>query len=163
MHLRQFEPGDLQRAWALSNIPNIGATADESAPLELPLPDAPPLNFPLLADVTTNFAGAGGAFLVVEDQGHLVGMGGIRPNTPEQAEVLHLRVHPARRRRGVGRVLMEGLEDTARRLGFVELHLDTATNQPEAVAFYSDLGYSRVGEETRPEWGWTLVYFTKRL
>ena len=30
------------------------------------------------------------------------------------------------------------------------------------MAFYEAQGYERVGEETRPEWEWTLVYFTKR-
>jgi ribosomal protein S18 acetylase RimI-like enzyme len=90
-------------------------------------------------------------------------MGGIRPNSKTRAEVKHIRVHPAMRRRGVGRSLMLGLEDAARRLGFQELHLDTAANQPEAVAFYRGLGYHEDGRETRPDWTWTLVYFVKQL
>lgn len=90
-------------------------------------------------------------------------MGGIRPNTSQQAEILHVRVHPATRRQGIGRKIMSVLEHRALELGFQELHLDTATNQPEAVAFYEGLGYIRLGEETRPEWSWTLVVFTKQL
>jgi ribosomal protein S18 acetylase RimI-like enzyme len=58
---------------------------------------------------------------------------------------------------------VRALERRAVELGFAEVHLDTATNQPEAVAFYEALGYRRVGEETRPEWAWTLVYFTKQV
>ena len=90
-------------------------------------------------------------------------MGGIRPNSRVQAEMLHIRVHPAMRRSGIGRTVVTTLEQRAVDLGFSEVHLDTATNQPQAMAFYEAQGYERVGEETRPEWAWTLVYFTKRL
>ena len=58
---------------------------------------------------------------------------------------------------------MEALETRASELGVRDLHLDTATNQPEAVAFYRGIGYEEVRQETRTEWSWTLVYFVKRL
>lgn len=161
--VRRYEPRDARRVWALSAVPNIGRTADPTMPLDLTLPEDPPGAFPHLADVESAFHAAGGDFLLVESDGHLVGMGGIRPNTSRQAEVLHVRVHPATRRRGIGRLLVQALEHRAAELGFDELHLDTATNQPEAVAFYEALGYRRVGEETRPGWSWTLVYFSKQL
>jgi ribosomal protein S18 acetylase RimI-like enzyme len=45
-------------------------------------------------------------------------MGGIRPNGRGQAEVLRLRVHPATRRRCIGRRLMADLEERAAWLGF---------------------------------------------
>lgn len=41
--------------------------------------------------------------------------------------------------------------------------MDTATNQPEAMAFYWRLGYRETGRESRPEWHLTLVYYTKNL
>jgi len=107
--------------------------------------------------------GLAGVFLVAEYEGHLVGMGGFRPNAGGQAEVLRVRTHPAMRRCGVGRSLMAGLETRAREQGFAEMFLDTATNQPEAVTFYRSLGYEEAGRETRPEWSWTLVYFIKPL
>lgn len=163
MRLRRFETSDARAVWALSDLPNIGETADTAMPLELPMPSDPPSEFPQLGDIHRSFLSAGGEFLVVEDDGHVIGMGGIRCNTPRQAEVLHIRVHPATRRQGVGRLLMDGLEARARELGFDELHLNTATNQPEAVAFYRALGYTEAGTETRPGWSWTLQYFTKTL
>ena len=100
---------------------------------------------------------------MAELDGHLVGMGGFRPSGPQRAEVLRVRVHPATRRRGVGRALMAGLERRAGQLGIRRLHLDTARNQPEAMAFYRGLGYREVGRERRPGWSWTLVYFEKDL
>jgi ribosomal protein S18 acetylase RimI-like enzyme len=56
---------------------------------------------------------------------------------------------------------MAGLESRAREWGFTEMSLDTATNQPEAIAFYWSLGYHEVRRETHAQW--TLVYFIKPL
>jgi ribosomal protein S18 acetylase RimI-like enzyme len=163
MRVRRFSRLDAGRLWALNNLPNVGETADPTMPLELPIPLEPPASFPYLADVERHFLDAGGEFLVAEQDTHLVGMGGIRPNSASEAEVLHIRVHPATRRQGVGRLLMNRLEGRARDLGFQRLHLDTATNQPDAVAFYRALGYMDAGTESKPSWGWTLQHFTKQL
>jgi ribosomal protein S18 acetylase RimI-like enzyme len=163
MIVRSAHPEDRRRIWALNDIPNIGETADSSLPLSLPVPDLPPAAFPDLHDVQHSFFGAGGEFVVAEVDGALVGMGGFRPREEARVEVLRVRVHPATRRQGVGREVMAELERRAQRRGFRQIVLDTATNQPEAMAFYSALGYSEVGRETRPEWEWTLVYFSKDL
>jgi GNAT superfamily N-acetyltransferase len=161
--VRKFADADAPTLWALNDLPNIGATADSTVPLPLPPAASPPGNFSDLADITGCFVRTGGDFLVAEQDGHLVGMGGIRPSGQRRAEVLRVRVHPATRRRGVGRAVMTALEQCARELGIGELHLDTATNQPEAMVFYHSLGYGEVGREHRPAWSWTLVYYAKRL
>jgi ribosomal protein S18 acetylase RimI-like enzyme len=161
VRVRQFEPADAPVIWTLSSLPNVGETADTSVPLPLPAASGPPRNFPDLADVPKSFIDAGGAFLVVDLDGHLAAMGGFRPNGKGQAEILRVRVHPATRRRGIGRALMDALEERARSLGLCEMTLDTATNQPESMAFYRALGYVEVGRESHPEWSWTLVYFRK--
>lgn len=163
VRVRRFEANDRPRVWALNNLPNIGFTADPSLPLEFPLQEQLPSNFPDLADIEASFIQVGGDFLVVEMDRHLIGMGGIRPTGGRRAEVLRVRVHPATRRRGIGHSLMVALEVRAAELGARELHLDTATNQPEAVEFYRGIGYEEVRQETRPEWSWTLVYFVKRM
>jgi ribosomal protein S18 acetylase RimI-like enzyme len=161
--VREFRERDAGVLWTLSVLPNIGFTAAPTVPLALPAADAAPSSFPDLSDVHVAFTQVGGLFLVAEHEGHLVGMGGFRPNAKSQAEVLRVRTHPATRRCGVGRSLMAGLETQAREQGLAEMFLDTATNQPEAVAFYRSLGYEETGRETRPEWSWTLVYFIKPL
>lgn len=158
---------DRGRLWALNALPNIGATADPTVPLDLPVPAVPPAAFPDLADVPASFESVGGAFVVAvlvdgADE-RIVGMGGGKPRSPETVEVLRVRVHPAVRRQGVGRMLMDELERRAAALGHREVVLDTATNQPEAVAFYSGLGYEETHREHRPEWTWTLVHFRKAL
>ena len=92
-------------------------------------------------------------------------MGGFRPvaAVPGQAEILRLRVHPARRRQGLGRAVMGRLEADAVAMGYRQAWLDTATNQPEAMAFYAGIGYREVRRESRPEWEWTLVYYLKDI
>jgi GNAT superfamily N-acetyltransferase len=161
--IRDFRDGDAPVLWTLSTLPNVGATADGAVPLALPAAVCAPAAFGDLADVPAQFGARGGAFLVAEHDGHLVGMGGFRPREPAQAEVLRVRVHPAMRRAGVGRALMARLESRAVSLGFRELFLDTATNMPEAMAFYRALGFREIGRERRPEWSWTLVYFSKAV
>lgn len=141
----------------------MGETADETVPLDLPHPDEAPSHFPDLADVQRSFIESGGDFVVAEHAGHVVGMGGYRPSQADTVDVLRVRVHPAMRRQGVGRQVMAELERRAAAAGYRRARLDTATNQPEAVAFYRALGYGEDGTETRPGWSWTLVYFSKEL
>lgn len=163
MLVRRTTARDRRAIWGLNGIPNVGETGDPNWRLDLRLPDEPPAAFPDLAGVPASFTDAGGDFLVVELGGRVVGMGGIRPTGDSSAEVLRVRVHPATRRQGIGTLLMSSLEDRARQLGIGRLHLDTATNQPEAVAFYRALGFQELGTEHRPEWTWTLVYLGKDL
>jgi len=161
--VRRFRDTDAPVLWALNALPNIGETADSGVPIPLPPAVAPPAGFPDLADIDASFLARGGEFLVVELDGHVVGMGGFRPGGEACAEVLRVRVHPATRRRGIGRALMAELEQRAAQCGLRKTCLDTATNQPEAMAFYQGLGYREVGRERRPGWTWTLVYYVKTL
>ncbi len=68
---------------------------------------------------------------------------GTPPNQPHRADVSKLLVHPAFRRRGIARALMEALEANAGRRGRRLLTLDTATDDAEAL--YRSLGYQRTG------------------
>ena len=163
MTVRRFRDTDTGVLWALNARPNIGETADPTVPIPLPEVTAAPSDFPDLADIGGTFLATGGEFLVVELDGHVVGMGGYRPGADARAEVLRVRVHPATRRRGIGRALMAELERRAAGNGRTTVHLDTATNQPAAMAFYQDLGYREVGREDQPDWAWTLVYYVKTL
>ena len=57
------------------------------------------------------------------------------------------RVDPAARRKGLGRAVMAGLEDHARRR-YGRLILETGTEQPESVALYESCGFRPI-----PCWG----------
>jgi len=157
---------DLPVVWSLSVLPNVGHTADPAVPFPLPPAESfPPAAFGDLADPDRSFAGAGGELLVADLDGHIAAMGGFRPvaDVPGSIEIRRVRVHPALRRRGLGRAVMTRLEADAAALGYQHARLDTAANQPEAVAFYTGIGYREIGRETQPDWDWTLVYFIKDL
>src|SRR5581483_7418227 len=87
--------------------------------------------------------------LAAYDDGALVGTVQLAhawpPNQPHRADVTKLLVHRRARGRGVGRVLMEALEDEARVDGKTLLVLDTVTGSP-AYRLYVRLGWTEVGE-----------------
>jgi GNAT superfamily N-acetyltransferase len=66
------------------------------------------------------------------------------PNQPHRADIAKLLVHPRARRHGVGRALMEAIEEQARRAGFTLLTLDTARGDG-AEFLYTNTGWQRVG------------------
>lgn len=68
----------------------------------------------------------------------------VPPNQPHRAEVSKLLVHPAWRRRGIGRALMLALEAEARRRDRRLLTLDTRTGD-RAEPLYLSLGFERCG------------------
>jgi ribosomal protein S18 acetylase RimI-like enzyme len=163
--LRVAQAADLPVVWALSVLPNVGHTADPATPFPLRPAQFPPAAFEDLADPERTFAAAGGELLVADLDGEIAAMGGFRPvaAVPGRVEILRVRVHPARRRLGLGRAIMARLEADAVGMGYRQAWLDTASNQPEAMAFYSSIGYRQVGQETQPDWDWTLVYYLKDI
>ena len=72
-------------------------------------------------------------------------------------------VSPTVRRRGLARLLLAALEDSARELGVEVLALETGTMQPEAIALYEAQRYRptiRFGHYADSE---LSRYFAKRL
>lgn len=86
--------------------------------------------------------------LAAYDGGELVGtvqfVHAWPPNSQHRAEVAKLLVHSRARRRGVGRALMERLEEEARADGKTLLVLDTVADR-EADRLYELLGWTRLG------------------
>ncbi len=50
-------------------------------------------------------------------------------------------VRPESRGTGIGKAILQFLEDEARATGFRELRLETGDRQPEAIALYARAGY----------------------
>ncbi len=86
--------------------------------------------------------------LVARQAGRLVGTVtlslGMPANGSHRAEINKLLVHPAARRLGLGRALMQRVEAEAVAAGRQLLLLDTVTGSP-AQALYAGLGYQLVG------------------
>lgn len=90
------------------------------------------------------------------------------PNQRHRAEVAKMFVHPDARRMGVGRALMERLEEVARERGVLLLTLDTEAGS-SGEQLYRSMGYQMAG--TIPEFALNAAgdqfvattYYYKRL
>ncbi|MCE2990573.1 MAG: GNAT family N-acetyltransferase [Burkholderiales bacterium] len=107
------------------------------------------------ADVSAYWQGvlaevAGGAIslLVLREGERIVGTVqlayAMKPNSRHRAEVQKMLVHSAHRRKGYGRVLMQAVEDTARRAGRSVLVLDTETDSA-GQKLYAAVGWVAAG------------------
>jgi GNAT superfamily N-acetyltransferase len=92
-----------------------------------------------------DFSPPGGAFVVVFDDGRAVAGGGLKRLDGEACEIKRMYVVPEARGRGLARVLLEALEDEARRLGYRIARLDTGAQQPAAQGMYERAGYQPIG------------------
>ncbi|PKL51146.1 MAG: GNAT family N-acetyltransferase [Candidatus Riflebacteria bacterium HGW-Riflebacteria-2] len=75
---------------------------------------------------------------VVAD-GRVIGVGRLQMNSHEEAQIRYMAVAPDCHGRGLGRRVVEFLEEKARELGAARLVLDARQN---AVGFYLILGYN---------------------
>ncbi|HTG99177.1 MAG TPA: GNAT family N-acetyltransferase [Vicinamibacterales bacterium] len=90
----------------------------------------------------------GAIFLVARDVEGIVGSVQLHPswapNQPHRADVAKLIVHRRGRRAGIGKRLMQSIEDAARKAGFTLLTLD-AKQDGAAVQLYRRIGWTEVG------------------
>lgn len=94
--------------------------------------------------------------IVAEVDSELAGLGALHvQNLVERdepgCEVAGLVVGQRFRRRGIGELLMQALEDEARRRGGKVMVLNTAHRRADAHAFYEALGYEHTGRRYAKE------------
>jgi putative acetyltransferase len=85
-----------------------------------------------------------GAFFVAYLDDEPVGCGAVRRLDGRDAEVKRMFVAERLRGRGLGRALLDTLEDEARALGATRLVLETGTRQREAMALYERAGFRQI-------------------
>ncbi|WP_116453112.1 GNAT family N-acetyltransferase [Blastococcus litoris] len=85
-----------------------------------------------------------GLFLVAEVDGVPAGCGAWRAMPDGAAEIKRVYVEPGFRRRGVARLVVAALEQSAAAAGHPEVVLNSGREQPEALALYADMGYRPV-------------------
>jgi putative acetyltransferase len=85
----------------------------------------------------------GGEFWVVEQQGKLVGTAGYYPvSRGEKAvEIRKMYLLPETRGQGLGRYLLQALEQAIATQGFEQIWIETASVLKEAVKLYESSGY----------------------
>jgi putative acetyltransferase len=80
-------------------------------------------------------------FLVARRNGELLGSVAFRVITPGHAEMKRMFVRAEARGSGLGRRLLEALEDVARQKHISRISLETGIRQPEAIGLYRASGY----------------------
>ncbi|MBF2047731.1 GNAT family N-acetyltransferase [Leptolyngbya sp. NK1-12] len=101
--------------------------------------------------VEESYWAKGGEFWVVERQGQLVGTAGYYPvSRGEQAvEIRKMYLQPAVRGQGLGRHLLQALEQAILAKGFSQIWIETASVLKEAIQLYESSGYQpSTGVET---------------
>lgn len=100
-------------------------------------------------------------FLAAECEGKTVGYAGMHC-VLEEAYVTNVAVDPAYRRRGIGRLLMDALQQEAQKQGAAFLSLEVRASNTAALDLYRGSGFQAVGvrkgmyEQPRED-GWILT------
>jgi GNAT superfamily N-acetyltransferase len=85
-----------------------------------------------------------GAFLVAYSGDAAVGCGGFKRLDVETAEIKRMYVAPEARGQGLGRRILEQLEEGARKAGYDVIRLDTGDRLPAAIDLYRSAGYREI-------------------
>jgi N-acetylglutamate synthase-like GNAT family acetyltransferase len=79
--------------------------------------------------------------MICDDQGLAIAVGRLHCNSADEAQIRSMAVTPAHRGRGLGRLIVEYLEQAARERGVKTVMLNAREG---AVGFYDKLGYEAV-------------------
>jgi GNAT superfamily N-acetyltransferase len=85
-----------------------------------------------------------GVFLVAWLDGRPIGSGAFWRAAPDTAELKRMYVSEEMRRGGVGKAILDELEQRARMAGYARVQLETGVGQPEAIGLYESAGYTRI-------------------
>jgi GNAT superfamily N-acetyltransferase len=87
----------------------------------------------------------GGFWVAIKNDG-LVGTFGLERAAPDAMELRRMYVDATARRNGIGRRMLQYVEDECRRRKVARLELSTAEIQSSALAFYKNAGYQLLRE-----------------
>ena len=104
------------------------------------------LEDPALIDIDEELL-ANNEVIVAEHGDTIVGFVSLAAQDGNDAEIADIFVEPSRWRNGIGRELMFAAEREAAAWGATRLHV---VGNPNALAFYTALGFATVGEEKTP-------------
>ena len=138
MQIRPIEPRDDAGMASIIRtvMPEFGATGCGFA-----------INDPEVDWMSRAYAQPQCAYFVVEDEGVVLGGGGIAPLEGGDAATCELRKMyflPAARGRGAGATMMERCLEAARELGFRQCYLETLSGMDAAMKLYERSGFRRI-------------------
>jgi putative acetyltransferase len=102
-------------------------------------------------EVEECYLSTGGEFWVIEHQGQLVGTGGYYPvvRGEKAVEIRKMYLLPVARRQGLGKFLLQQLEQAIAAKDFQQIWIETASILVEAIKLYKSSGYQpATGVET---------------
>ena len=115
-----------------------------------------------LSDIPANYMKPPGShFWVAERRGEIVGTVGVQRINAEEAELRRMSVASDSRRQGIGRRLLQTVEDFCRGNGYSRVALSTVIHLESAVRMYLACGYHSVRQE--PYGSMTEQFFVKQL
>jgi GNAT superfamily N-acetyltransferase len=85
-----------------------------------------------------------GTFVVVYLRGEAIGCGAVKHHPGKVSDIKRMWLAESARGLGLGRRLLEHLEQLAREHGSHEAHIETSDVLPEAIALYRSAGYREV-------------------
>jgi putative acetyltransferase len=101
-----------------------------------------------LADPVAAYVDPGGAVLIAEVDGEVIGCVALAARGSGTYELSKMAVSPAARGRGAGRKLLAAAIDHARSLGARSVYLGSSKKLPSAVHLYEAFGFEHVPRET---------------
>jgi len=136
--IRPIEPRDDARmAQVIRTVmPEFGATGDGFA-----------INDPEVDWMSKAYREPRCAYFVVEDDGEVLGGGGVAPlagGDPDVCELRKMYFLPALRGQGAGAAMMARCLDAARQLGFRQCYLETLSGMDAAMRLYEKSGFRRI-------------------
>lgn len=87
------------------------------------------------------------AYWVIEEEGNLIGGGGIYPTEglPDDiCELVKLYLYPEARGKGLGKALISKCIEAAQSLGFSNIYLESMPELNQAVSLYERLGFEKL-------------------
>jgi ribosomal protein S18 acetylase RimI-like enzyme len=93
---------------------------------------------------TRDWRASGGDMMVALDEGKLVAMGALAPESESSVELCKLHVQQHCQGQGVGRAMSERLIALAQERGFGEVTLHVTTTQQAAIKLYHGIGFKQV-------------------
>jgi GNAT superfamily N-acetyltransferase len=136
---------ELQRAYFADIAARYPGWSPDQIPSADPAEVAPPI----------------GAWVVAYLGDRPVGCGGVKALDDSSAELKRIYVADAARGRGLGRRLLERLEQCASELGYERVRLDTGDLQPEALGLFRRAGYAQIPDYNGN--AWATYWMEKRL
>ncbi len=102
-------------------------------------------------------------FLVARHGGKAVACGALAPAPSHHGEIKRMFVDPKMRGKGVGRQLLERIEQLAAAQDLTVLRLETGVKQPEATSLYRAAGFHMIGPFSPYRAAPMSVFMEKRI